>query len=125
VLLVNPHHTTNSATVQYLIEGGPAVTRTYPLDPDARYTIDVGADADLVGKSFGMTVTVDQPGIAERAMYFGTSPLWKAGHESTGVTAPATRTAPRGRRARTRPHRASRDRAHGPWVGAILCWGIT
>jgi hypothetical protein len=90
VLLANPHHTANSATVQYLIEGGPAVTRTYPLEPDARFTIDAGADAALVGKSFGMTVTFDQPGIAERAMYFGTSPLWKGGHESIGVTAPAT-----------------------------------
>jgi hypothetical protein len=35
-------------------------------------------------------VTFDQPGIAERAMYFGTSPLWKGGHESLGATAPAT-----------------------------------
>ncbi len=26
----------------------------------------------------------------ERAMYFGSSPLWKAGHESAGVTAPST-----------------------------------
>jgi hypothetical protein len=90
VLLANPHHTANSATVQYLIEGGPAVTRTYPLEPDARFTIDAGADPDLAGKSFGLTVTFDQPGIAERAMYFGTSPLWKGGHESLGVTAPAT-----------------------------------
>ncbi len=26
-----------------------------------------------------MTVMFDQPGIAERAMYFGRSPLWKGG----------------------------------------------
>jgi hypothetical protein len=36
-----------------------------------------------------MTVTFDQPGIAERAMYFGSDPVWKGGHESAGVTAPA------------------------------------
>ena len=29
------------------------------------------------------------PIIAERAMYFGASPLWKGGHESAGVTAPS------------------------------------
>jgi hypothetical protein len=90
VLLTNPHPDANTATVQYLREGVPAITRTYPLDPESRYTIDVGADADLVGQTFGMTVRFEQPAIAERAMYFGTSPLWKGGHESAGVTAPST-----------------------------------
>jgi autotransporter-associated beta strand protein len=89
VLLTNPRPEANSATVQYLLEGAPAISRTYPLDPDSRFTIDVGADAELVGKTFGMTVTFDAPGVAERAMYFGTSPLWKGGHESIGVTAPS------------------------------------
>src|SRR5262249_30146389 len=37
----------------------------------------------------GMIVTFDAPGVAERAMYFGTNPLWKGGHESAGVNAPA------------------------------------
>jgi hypothetical protein len=89
-LLTNRQMTANSATVQYLIEGEPTITRTYPLDPSSRYTVDIGADAALREKSFGMTVTFDAPGTAERAMYFGTSPLWKGGHELVGVTAPAT-----------------------------------
>ena len=52
-----------------------------------------GGYAALRDQSFGIEVTfLDQPGAAERAMYFGTPPdvLWKAGHESAGVTAPAT-----------------------------------
>ncbi len=89
VLLTNPHPEANTATVQYLLEGEPAITRTYPLDPESRFTVDVGADAALRGKTFGLTVAFDLPGIAERAMYFGTSPLWTGGHESIGVTAPA------------------------------------
>jgi autotransporter-associated beta strand protein len=90
VLLTNPHPDANSATVQYLVEGALPIVRTYPLDPESRFTIDAGADQELRNKTFGMTVTFDQPGTAERAMYFGTSPLWKGGHESAGVTAPST-----------------------------------
>ena len=41
-------------------------------------------------KAFGIVVTFDQPGVAERAMYFGTSPFWNGGHESAGVNAPST-----------------------------------
>ena len=31
-----------------------------------------------------------RPGIAERAMYFGTDPVWTGGHASAGVTLPWT-----------------------------------
>jgi hypothetical protein len=37
-----------------------------------------------------MVVTFTQPGLAERAMYFGADPLWKGGHASAGTTAPST-----------------------------------
>jgi hypothetical protein len=67
---------------------GP-VTRQYDLDPLERFTVDLGADADLVNQSFGMEVTFTLPGIAERAMYFGLSPLWIGGHESMGVMLPS------------------------------------
>lgn len=36
-----------------------------------------------------MKVTFSQPAVAERSMYFGMDPFWKAGHESAGVPAPA------------------------------------
>jgi autotransporter-associated beta strand protein len=90
LLLANPQATANSATVTYLRENAPAIVRTYPLAPKSRFTVDAGADQELVGQSFGMRVTFDQPGVAERSMYFGADPLWAAGHESAGVTAPST-----------------------------------
>jgi autotransporter-associated beta strand protein len=86
VLLANPQTTPNNATVTYLREGTTTLTRSYALAPQSRTTLDLGADAGLVGQSFGMLVQFDQPGIAERAMYFGTNPLWSGGHESAGAT---------------------------------------
>jgi autotransporter-associated beta strand protein len=90
LLLANPQTAANTATVTYYREGDVPLTRTYALDPQSRMTIDMGADAGLVGRSFGMGVQFTAPGVAERAMYFGTSPLWNGGHESAGVNQPAT-----------------------------------
>ena len=44
---------------------------------------------ELANRSFGMTVTFTQPGMAERAMYFGT-PVFNGGHDSAGATSPST-----------------------------------
>jgi hypothetical protein len=65
------------------------VTRTYDLLPTSRTNVHTGAIPELVGTSFGVTVAFSQPGVAERAMYFGT-PLFNGGHESAGVNEPAT-----------------------------------
>jgi hypothetical protein len=91
LLLANPDASANTATVDWLIEGAPAVRRTVNLAPRSRTTIDAGADPALVGRSFGIIVTFAAPAVAERAMYFGTEPLFKAGHDSAGVTTPSTR----------------------------------
>ncbi len=90
LLLVNPSLVDNAVTVEYLREFAPSLTRTYTLSPASRMTVDAGADPDLAGRSFGMVVTFDQPGMAERAMYFGTSPIWSGGHDSAGETEPST-----------------------------------
>jgi autotransporter-associated beta strand protein len=89
LLLVNPQDAPNVASVQYLREGATPIVRTYDIPARSRFTVDAGADPDLVNMSFGMHVTFAAPGAAERAMYFGTDPLWKGGHESAGVTAPS------------------------------------
>jgi hypothetical protein len=89
VLLFNPHGEANRASVRYLRERATPITRTYDLAPMVRFTIDAGADPELVDRSFGMTVTFDRPGLAERAMYFGGPPLWRAGHGASGVTQPS------------------------------------
>ena len=77
--------------MDWLREGTTPLRRTYTLPAQSRTTIAAGADPELVGRSFGIVVTFDQPGIAERAMYFGTPPdvLWKAGHDSVGVILPS------------------------------------
>jgi hypothetical protein len=90
LLLANPQTTTNVAHVKWLREGAPAVDRDYTLLPSSRTTIAAVDDQELVNQAFGMTVTFDQPGVAERAMYFGGPPVFKGGHESAGVTAPST-----------------------------------
>jgi hypothetical protein len=93
VLLTNPSPLANRAQVRFLRENGGPVTQEFALAPLARRTIDCGTIAALINSSFGIEVTfLDAPGAAERAMYFGLPPdrLFKAGHESAGVTAPAT-----------------------------------
>jgi YVTN family beta-propeller protein len=89
-LLANPHATANTAHVTYFRENAPAIVRDYPLAAGSRKTIDAGADAELRDQAFGARVTFDLPGVAERAMYFGTEPLWLGGHASAGATAPAS-----------------------------------
>jgi hypothetical protein len=86
VLLANPQTSANTAHVTYFREGDVPITRDYGLGPQSRTTIDIGADGALVNRSFGMQVTFDAPGVAERSMYFGTSPFWSGGHESAGTT---------------------------------------
>jgi hypothetical protein len=90
LLLANPQATVSHATVQYLLEGSAPIVRQYQIAPTSRFTVDIGSEPALVGNSFGMIVTFDTPGMAERAMYFGDLPLWNGGHESAGVTAPST-----------------------------------
>jgi autotransporter-associated beta strand protein len=90
LLLANPNTSASLATVEYLIENGAPVTRTYDVPALSRRTIDAGADSAFVNQSFGMVVTFTQPGLAERAMYFGLDPLWRGGHASAGATTPST-----------------------------------
>ena len=95
LLLANPQNAANRATVQFLIEGGSPVTKVYNLLPTSRTNVFAGDVQEPAGtrvlleKAFGIVVTFDQPGVVERAMYFGTTPFWNGGHESAGVNAPS------------------------------------
>ena len=72
------------------MENGTTVQRSYPMPPQVRRTVYAGDIPELVNRSFGTTVRfTNGPGAAERAMYFG-SPVFNGGHESAGVTRPAT-----------------------------------
>jgi hypothetical protein len=89
ILLANPGAAASSAEVRFLLEGEPPVVRTFPLEPTSRKTIFAGDIPELADKAFGIQVTFQNPGVAERAMYFGMTPLFNAGHESAGVNSPA------------------------------------
>ena len=100
-LLQNPS-TTERATVRvrYLLPP-PAVPleKTYTLDPSSRFNIWVNEEVfDGLGKALAATdvsaaidVTSGAPIVVERAMYLSRpGEYFSAGHESAGVTAPAT-----------------------------------
>jgi hypothetical protein len=89
LLLANPSEQPNVAEVQFLRENEAPIVLTFDLAPRSRETVAALDHPELVGRSFGMRVTFQRPGIAERAMYFGTDPIWTGGHASAGVTAPS------------------------------------
>ena len=99
LLLNNPHPTANAARVTYFREQGAPVVRDYVLPARARTTIFIGADPELVDAAFGMHVAFAAPAIAERVMYFGTTPLWRAGTRRPG----RRRSRPRGSWRKERP----------------------
>ena len=90
LLLANPHTQDNVATVRFLLEGGGEVVRTVTLLPRSRADALRRRRAGARGTVVRHGRDVRQTGIAERAMYFGQNPLWTAGHESAGATAPST-----------------------------------
>jgi autotransporter-associated beta strand protein len=93
VLVINPNATAADVTFTFFRENEPAVVKTMTVGATTRLTLHAGDVPDLVNRSFGIAVHATQPIMAERSMYFGTTPsrLWSGGHESAGVTAPARR----------------------------------
>jgi hypothetical protein len=89
-LLLNQHPVANVAHVTFFPEDGPALQRDYPLAATSRTTLDAGTEPALLNRSFGAMITFDLPGMAERAMYFGNSPMFSGGHDGAGVTALST-----------------------------------
>lgn len=90
VLLANSSISPAAVTVEFLTEGAGVVRRTYNVSATSRFSIWAGSIPELVGKSFSIVVDADRPILAERAMYFGSARFWDGGHNSVGVTAPAT-----------------------------------
>ncbi|HTV02628.1 MAG TPA: hypothetical protein VMF13_18910, partial [Luteitalea sp.] len=88
VLLANANASPATATVTFLVEGAPNVTRVYPVGATSRLNVYAGEIPELANKSFSIVVSSTLPIIAERAMYFGTR-LFEGGHESAGVSEPA------------------------------------
>jgi hypothetical protein len=92
-LLQNPGDVSANVTVRYLRPRPmPPITRTYTVAPRARRTIPVDTVApEVASTDLSGVITSDQPIVVERAMYLSRPGLpFVAGHESAGVTAPAT-----------------------------------
>jgi hypothetical protein len=92
VLVANPHATATDVTCTFLPETGGPIVVSRTVAPNSRLTLYAGDIPELVNRSFGLAVHATQPIMAERSMYFGTTPvrLWSGGTESAGVTAAAT-----------------------------------
>lgn len=90
ILVANSNIVPANVTVTFLLQGGASpVQKTLTVGATSRDTMWAGFYPELQNTSFGILVEADQPIIAERSMYFGSSPFWSAGHESAGVTAPS------------------------------------
>ena len=89
-LLFNPNVTATVARVTYLMEDGPAIQHEYPVPAGTRVTVDAGELPELRNRSFGTRIEFGLPALAERAMYFGDTPLYAGGAAAAGITAPAT-----------------------------------
>ncbi len=91
ILLVNNQFESATIRLTFLVEYGGTVIRTITVAPRSRATVYAGAIPELVSRSFATIIDASAPIAAERAMYFGTSPVWTGGHESAGVSEPSTR----------------------------------
>jgi uncharacterized repeat protein (TIGR01451 family) len=92
-LLQNPTATATVATIRYLLPLGQApIERTYSLPPNSRTTIPVDDQGGILASSdVSAVITASVPIVVERAMYRSTpTQVFAAGHNSAGVTAPAT-----------------------------------
>jgi autotransporter-associated beta strand protein len=92
VLVINPNATATDVTFTFFRESEDPVVKTVTVGATTRLTLHAGDVPDLVDRSFGIAIHATQPIMAERSMYFGTTPsrLWSGGHESAGVTAAST-----------------------------------
>lgn len=98
-LLQNPGVTPALVRVRYLRPAGPPLEKTYTLPPTSRTTLwvnqeqfeGIGAALSSTDVSAVLDVVQGPPIIVERSMYL-TLPgqMFGAGHESSGVTAPAS-----------------------------------
>ena len=67
--LANPNSKAANVTVNYLIQGGTPIQKTYVVNATSRRTVTVNNEIGA-GHSVSMVVTSDQPIVAERPMYF-------------------------------------------------------
>jgi hypothetical protein len=91
VLLVNPQDSETSVTVDFLLDDGQVVSRSYTMPALGRLTIPANSIPELVTRSFGTTVRANKPILCERAMYFKNGDqMFRGGHSSAAVPSGST-----------------------------------
>jgi outer membrane protein assembly factor BamB len=87
--LMNPEGEDTTARVTYMLSDGSTETADVPLAANSRTTIDVNAEIGE-GHDVSVTVTSDDPVVAERPVYFqydagAGGALWGGGHDTAGA----------------------------------------
>ncbi len=92
VLILNPNAAANTATVTFLPEAGAPIVKSFPMPALSRLVVDCGSVPEVVNSSFGLIVEGTSPLVAERSMYFASTPsrIFKGGHNSGGTADLAT-----------------------------------
>ena len=90
-LIQNPGATAATVTVTYLLPGGGTFVKPEIVNANSRLNIWVDKIPQLANTDVAAVLTSNVPVIVERAMYLNSGgQTFGAGHESAGVTAPAT-----------------------------------
>jgi uncharacterized protein YkwD len=98
VLIANPNATASAVTIDYLLENGTTLSKSYAIGANSRYTIWVdeetfdGGAKLLANRSLSMRVraTNGVPIIVERSMWWPQG-AWYEAHNSPGTTVTGTR----------------------------------
>jgi Tol biopolymer transport system component len=92
-LIQNPNSAPAAVEVRFLRPAGDPLVRQFTINAASRFNIWVNTIPELAGTDVSAVITSSNavPIIVERAMYLDTQGLFfGAGHESAGVTQPAT-----------------------------------
>ena len=99
LLLANPSAQPASVQVDYLRDAGGAVSRTYTVPANSRFSVFVDGEPGMDGTAFGTRVTSSVPIVAERAMYWAGGFFdYYEGHVSAGADPDRVALGARGRR---------------------------
>ncbi len=91
VLFQNPNTATASVTATFMDADGNTQQVSFTLAGQRRYTIHVNNVENMNNRDVSTSVSSDVPINVERAMYWNSGDYsWCGGHDSIGVTAPAT-----------------------------------
>jgi hypothetical protein len=92
LLLANPSAQAASVQVDYLRDEGGAVSRTYTVPANSRFSVYVDGEPGMEGAAFGTRVASSVPIVAERVMYWAGGFFdYYEGHVSSGTTQTGSR----------------------------------